>query len=241
MTGDQRQAVLAMNKGGMVDETIAGILHLPVEVVVNYRLDNRLPTNAKRISGRHIGPKVSNDAIKAMYKRGMHDDEIAAQCGLSESSVADRRHEIGLESLKQIEKRKAAEERRKKDAESRMRKLRQQRMLNAAYFRSGGKSKAMDRRVLHEGEGKQLCWTCTKACGRCSWSSEFKPVKGWVAKKLPFQLHGTSYGGETYDIQSCPEYQREPERKHHGINDAWFLRIDQKLSKGQWLDLIERG
>lgn len=30
---------------------------------------------------------------------------------------------------------------------------------------------------------EQLCWTCQKACGDCSWSSCFQPVEGWTAEK----------------------------------------------------------
>ena len=30
----------------------------------------------------------------------------------------------------------------------------------------------------------QPCWYCTKACGRCSWSKNFTPIKGWVAEKV---------------------------------------------------------
>ena len=26
-----------------------------------------------------------------------------------------------------------------------------------------------------------ICWGCSKACGHCSWSKEFKPVDGWDA------------------------------------------------------------
>lgn len=44
---------------------------------------------------------------------------------------------------------------------------------------------------------EQLCWSCSKACGKCSWSSALIPVEGWVAEKA---------SGDTYSITSCPEY-----------------------------------
>ena len=47
---------------------------------------------------------------------------------------------------------------------------------------------------------EQLCWTCQKACGACSWSSCFQPVKGWTAKKV----HRKTY--DSYRIEKCPEY-----------------------------------
>lgn len=31
---------------------------------------------------------------------------------------------------------------------------------------------------------EQLCWTCQKACGECSWSSCFQPVEGWTARRM---------------------------------------------------------
>lgn len=44
---------------------------------------------------------------------------------------------------------------------------------------------------------EQLCWSCGNACGKCSWSSAFIPVDGWVAEKVP---------GDTYSITACSEY-----------------------------------
>ena len=47
---------------------------------------------------------------------------------------------------------------------------------------------------------EQLCWTCQKACGDCSWSSCFQPVEGWTAEKV----HRKTY--DSYRIEKCPEY-----------------------------------
>ena len=44
---------------------------------------------------------------------------------------------------------------------------------------------------------EQLCWTCQKACGDCSWSSCFQPVE---AEKV----HRKTY--DSYRIEKCPEY-----------------------------------
>jgi len=40
------------------------------------------------------------------------------------------------------------------------------------------------------------CIDCAKAGGKCSWSRDFIPVKGWVADKI----------ADTYEIISCPEF-----------------------------------
>ena len=42
---------------------------------------------------------------------------------------------------------------------------------------------------------EQLCWTCQKSCGACSWSGCFQPVKGWTAEKVHRKT-----------IENCPEY-----------------------------------
>lgn len=54
-------------------------------------------------------------------------------------------------------------------------------------------------------KSKQPCWTCKKACGGCSWSSEFKPVKGWKAKKTKIKCEEGRYS-DSYKIIYCPEY-----------------------------------
>lgn len=43
-----------------------------------------------------------------------------------------------------------------------------------------------------------LCWSCKNYCGGCSWSREFKPVKGWTAKE-------TNQG---YLVLKCPKFER---------------------------------
>ena len=54
----------------------------------------------------------------------------------------------------------------------------------------------------------QLCWTCGKCYGDCSWSLEFKPVKGWKAEPTIIR-NGGSFGCEdipSYRVEECPEY-----------------------------------
>lgn len=51
----------------------------------------------------------------------------------------------------------------------------------------------------------QPCWTCQKACGGCSWSRDFEPVKGWVADKNYLRSNGEF--ADTYKIIKCPEYE----------------------------------
>lgn len=49
---------------------------------------------------------------------------------------------------------------------------------------------------------EQLCWTCAKACGGCSWSRAFVPVEGWEAKQSKTRADG-------YRIVRCPEYESD--------------------------------
>lgn len=56
----------------------------------------------------------------------------------------------------------------------------------------------------------QLCWTCARACGGCSWSADFTPVKGWTAKKVTMYVDRGEYEThrtETYKITACPLYK----------------------------------
>lgn len=55
--------------------------------------------------------------------------------------------------------------------------------------------------------GAQLCWTCLKACGGCSWSSRFEPVPGWTAVAVAMRYRdGKNRDVQTYSITACPEY-----------------------------------
>lgn len=59
-----------------------------------------------------------------------------------------------------------------------------------------------------------LCWNCKRACAnkidQCSWSNEFKPVKGWKAETIIIR-EGSCRPLPTYIIKECPEYiARDP-------------------------------
>lgn len=64
----------------------------------------------------------------------------------------------------------------------------------------------------------QLCWTCRKACGGCSWSARFQPVPGWTAQHVEaITYHGSQQvRSESYDITACPEYVMDEPRRHTG-------------------------
>ena len=57
----------------------------------------------------------------------------------------------------------------------------------------------------------QLCWTCARACGGCSWSDgSFTPVKGWTAKKVTMYVDRGEYEKRrttSYKIKACPLYK----------------------------------
>lgn len=55
-----------------------------------------------------------------------------------------------------------------------------------------------------------LCWSCGRFSGRCSWSANFEPVKGWKARK---DILGRQYGDEmvTYTVDQCPLYEKDSE------------------------------
>lgn len=51
---------------------------------------------------------------------------------------------------------------------------------------------------------EQLCWTCQRACGDCSWSQSLIPVEGWTA--TPSSIKTTGKEEPTYHIELCPLY-----------------------------------
>lgn len=60
------------------------------------------------------------------------------------------------------------------------------------------------------GQGKnsqktQLCETCKRACGGCSWSDKFEPVEGWDA--VPTIINeGDGRIIHSFKIKNCPLY-----------------------------------
>lgn len=66
---------------------------------------------------------------------------------------------------------------------------------------------------------QQLCWSCQNAVpnpktGRgCSWSREFKPVKGWTAKLVTTRAYKNE-DATTYKIRKCPEYIPDKEKSN---------------------------
>lgn len=50
-----------------------------------------------------------------------------------------------------------------------------------------------------------LCWYCKNACGGCSWSKSFKPVKGWTATYRPVNIFKRL--ADSYFVHECPEFE----------------------------------
>ena len=56
------------------------------------------------------------------------------------------------------------------------------------------------------GKREQLCCTCNKACGGCSWSKRFEPVAGWDA--VPTVIRQSRCPDvHSFSIMKCPEYE----------------------------------
>lgn len=56
-----------------------------------------------------------------------------------------------------------------------------------------------------------ICWSCKKACGGCSWSASFEPIKGWRATPTDLKCYSAVRSG-SYEVHECPLF--EPEEKH---------------------------
>lgn len=59
---------------------------------------------------------------------------------------------------------------------------------------------------------EQLCWSCGKACGGCSWSRRYekKPVPGWTATPRKIKM-AVKTCVQSYAITKCPEYVQDCE------------------------------
>ena len=49
-----------------------------------------------------------------------------------------------------------------------------------------------------------LCWSCSKACGECSWSRSLTPVEGWEAEEVSRSTNHNEF--PSYKVLECPEY-----------------------------------
>ena len=63
-----------------------------------------------------------------------------------------------------------------------------------------------------------LCWYCKNAIGKCSWSQEGIPVKGWGAEPTIIKCdNGTIIS--SYCVKSCPLFIQEQEVKHKTVKE----------------------
>lgn len=66
-----------------------------------------------------------------------------------------------------------------------------------------------------------LCWDCANAIGKCCWSQKFKPVKGWIARQVPYKEQGFKEGF-TYMVDQCPLFVRD------GVHNGTRRFIERK-------------
>ena len=60
-----------------------------------------------------------------------------------------------------------------------------------------------------------ICFDCKKACGGCSWSKNFTPVKGWLANKTKIRTYKDNIEERyttSYNILFCPEFEPDEKR-----------------------------
>lgn len=60
-----------------------------------------------------------------------------------------------------------------------------------------------------------LCWLCANAYGQCSWSRDFRAVKGWEAEKTIINNNNGKKENkiESYCVKSCPHFKKEGEKQ----------------------------
>lgn len=89
-------------------------------------------------------------------------------------------------------------------------KIRQQFKVSKSTWERWIRVAGMQRRDGEEtaGHGATLCWDCKKALGKCSWSYNLTPVKGWEAIKYPPAPYeqGRFAKMPNYRVVRCPEF-----------------------------------
>lgn len=86
----------------------------------------------------------------------------------------------------------------------------------------------------------QLCETCQKAYGGCSWTEvdengkvKFEPVPGWDAKPTLKIGGGATY--TSYDVKSCPLYVQDRDTRKEKREKA------DKIDRKDVLELLLQG
>lgn len=75
-----------------------------------------------------------------------------------------------------------------------------------------------------------LCWSCAKACGKCSWSDRsFTPVPGWKAKKTRLRVDDPNRYTDSYIVGECPLFEDDTQQynkptKRNKWNSAPYLQ-----------------
>lgn len=65
-------------------------------------------------------------------------------------------------------------------------------------------------------KSQTICWDCANACGRCSWSQKFRPVKGWLAEEAALRTYKNGWVVQaTYTVKWCPMFRRDA--KQYGL------------------------
>lgn len=87
-------------------------------------------------------------------------------------------------------------------------------MVDPTDYKPNRPIKKKEKRVFSSKGHSTLCWTCEKACGRCSWSKDFLPVDGWSAIPTKILVLNTKSNGvreriftDSFDVYYCPEFE----------------------------------
>lgn len=76
--------------------------------------------------------------------------------------------------------------------------------LRQALVDNGYKMNRPKKKYKAEPKIQTLCWKCANAVGRCSWSQDFIPVKGWKAEETARECNGNIVA--SYTVIKCPEF-----------------------------------
>lgn len=80
-----------------------------------------------------------------------------------------------------------------------------------------------------------LCNYCARACGDCSWSRDFIPVKGWDATETRIMFYDC-VPVESYNVRGCPLFCADKKRHTERIREDRLTTLVYKIIERAIID-----
>jgi len=78
----------------------------------------------------------------------------------------------------------------------------------------------------------QLCTSCARAVGFCSWSKRLEPVEGWDATPTNIKAVSNNTAYTSYRIKACPLYIQDGKTKEEQRQQRQMLLEERRIQNG---------